>query len=303
MLQIFVELVQDEEFYFHPVIYRRLRAGCPICVVGPAVEAKAAQTELSGPEACEGWKWLNVSLYDIGSTHTHYKWKEVHAIVGVPDKLRFKMPNYITVDQGHVASPTTVALLGFLLNGLGLCPKNSDATEVAEVPGDLVWILICTSLPGLPFQCSALTELVSVGVLFTGPKSGFRDYIEQVGNMYASGDLYVVKWDRWFRSLFNGYPVAVQKPRDGESDEEEALVEEEGSTPPKKATPRKVKREEESESESEVEQVGGGDGQKKKKKQKPDTATHKEEKAERSKPKPKAGVTPFTGRVRAAAKK
>ena len=40
VLQIFVELQQDEEFYLHPLIHRRLWAGTPICIVGPMVESK-----------------------------------------------------------------------------------------------------------------------------------------------------------------------------------------------------------------------------------------------------------------------
>ena len=65
------------------------------------------------------------------------------------------------------------------------------------MPSDVAWILICTCLPSLPFHCSALPDLVSVGVLFTAPKAELKDYIEQVQAMYANGDLYVVKWKEW----------------------------------------------------------------------------------------------------------
>ena len=181
----------------HPLIlHRRLRAGSPICIVGPAVESKAAKIELSGSESCDGWKWLTISLYASGNPHAYCKWKEIQAVVGFPEKLPVKMPNYLNVDQGGVKSPTTVSLLGLLLKCFGLFPKQPDG-ENSEVPGDLVWILICTCLPGLPFHCSAPAELVSVGVLFTGPKAELKDYIEQVQAMYASGDRYVVKWKEW----------------------------------------------------------------------------------------------------------
>ena len=167
--------------------------------MGPAVESKEAQTELSGSESCDGWKWLTINLCDSGSAHGHYKWKEIQAVVGFPEKLPVKMPNYLNVDQGAVKLPTTVCLLGLLLKCFGLCPKQPDG-ENSELCGDLVPILICTCLPVLPFHCSALPELVTVGVLLTGPKVELKDYIEQIQAMYASGDLYVVKWKEWYSS-------------------------------------------------------------------------------------------------------
>ena len=95
------------------------------------------------------------------------------------DKLPVKIPNYLNVDQGHVTSPTIVALLGLLLKCFGLCPKQRDR-ENSDVLGDLVWIPICTSLPRLPFHCNALPMLVTVGVLFTRSKAELKDYIKQV---------------------------------------------------------------------------------------------------------------------------
>ena len=62
VLHIFVELQEDEYFYLHRFLHRRLRAGSPFCIVGFAVESKAPQTEPSGSESCDGWKWLTISL-------------------------------------------------------------------------------------------------------------------------------------------------------------------------------------------------------------------------------------------------
>ena len=206
------------------------------------------------------------------------------------------MPNYLKVDQGAVKSPTTVGLLGLLLKCFGLCPKQPDG-ENSEVPGDLVWILICTCLPGLPFRYSAVPELVSVGVLFTRPKADLKDCIETVRAIYAGGDLYLVKWREWYSSLLSGVPVAVHKPQDKDDDDGDLISEEEEeSTPRKKTTPRKVKREEESE--SEVEEVG-----KNKRKKKKEGQQQKEVKDDSDKVKPKAGVAPFLGHVRTAGKK
>ena len=80
-----------------------------------------------------------MSLPNSGPTHAYYIWKEVQAVVGFPEKIPMKMPNYLNVDQGDVKSPTTVGLLGLLLKCLGLCPKHPDGKN-SEVPGDLVWI-------------------------------------------------------------------------------------------------------------------------------------------------------------------
>ena len=133
-------------------------------------------------------------------------------------------------------------------------------------------------------------------MLFTGPKVELKDYTEQVRAMYASGDLYVVKWKEWYNNLLSGVPAAVHKPQD-EDDGGLIPEEEEESTPPKKTTPRKVKREEESE--SEVEEVGRN----KKKKKKKEGQQQKEAQDDSGKVKPKAGVAPFLGRVRTAGKK
>ena len=87
------------------------------------------------------------------------------------------------------------------------------------MPGYLVWIPICACLPGLPFHCSALPELVSVGVLFTGPEVELKDYVERVHTMYASRDLYVVKWTKWCGCLLSGVFQAVHKPRHDDDDD------------------------------------------------------------------------------------
>ena len=73
VLTIFVELQQGEVFYLHALLQQRLRAGNPICIVRPAVESKAAQTEVSGCESCDCWKWLTITLYDFGSKHAYYR--------------------------------------------------------------------------------------------------------------------------------------------------------------------------------------------------------------------------------------
>ena len=63
--------------------------------------------------------------------------------------------------------------------------------------------------------------------------------------MYANGDLYVVKWKDWYNSLLSVVPVVMHKPQDEENDAGDLIREkEEEPTPPKKTTPRKVKREE-----------------------------------------------------------
>ena len=154
-LPMVLQLQEDEEFYQHPLLHRRLRAGSPICMVGPAVESKAAEIELSGSESCAGWKWLTIGVYDSSNMHAYYKWKEVQAGVGFPEKIPGKMPNYVNVDHGAVKPPTTVGLFGLLVKCFGLCPKQPDG-ENAKVPCDMLWILICTCMPGLPFPVEGL---------------------------------------------------------------------------------------------------------------------------------------------------
>ena len=122
------------------------------------------------------------SAFDSGSTHAYYKLKYVQAVVGFPEKISVDMPNDLNVDQGAVKSATMVGLLGLLLKCFGLCPKQPEG-ENSEVHGDLIWILICSCLPRLPFECSALPELVTVGVLFIGPQVEVKDYIEIVHAM------------------------------------------------------------------------------------------------------------------------
>ena len=112
--------------------------------------------------------------------------------------------------------------------------------------------------------------------------------------MYASGNLYVVKWREWYKCLLSCVPVTVHKPKDGDDDDEDLIPEEEEeTTPPKKTTPHKLNREEKSE--SEVEEVGKNKKKKKKEGQHP-----KEAKDDNGKGRPKAGVAPFLGCVRTA---
>ena len=46
--------------------------------------------------------------------------KKIEAVVGFPEKLPMKKPNYFHVDQGVVSSPTTVSLLLFCCASSGL---------------------------------------------------------------------------------------------------------------------------------------------------------------------------------------
>ena len=71
VLQMFIEIQENNQFHFHPLVHRRLGASNPISIVGPAVECKAAQTEPSASESYDGQKWLTISLYDTGSTHAY----------------------------------------------------------------------------------------------------------------------------------------------------------------------------------------------------------------------------------------
>ena len=79
----------------------------------------------------------------------------MQAIVGFPDKLQVKVPNYLNVDEGHVKSPTMVALLGLLLKAFGLYPKQHDK-ENSEVRGDLVWGLIFAWIKRVPLRCLSI---------------------------------------------------------------------------------------------------------------------------------------------------
>ena len=70
----------------------------------------------------------------------------------------------------------------------------------------------------------------------------FKDYIEQVHAMHASGYLYVVKCKEWHNSLLGGVPAALHKLLDGEADDVAPIPEEkEEPIPSKKPTPSQVK--------------------------------------------------------------
>ena len=71
----------------HPPIHRRLWAGSPICLMGRAVEGKAAQTVVSRSQSCDGWQWLTISVYDFGSTQDYYKWKKNSSFCRVSVKV------------------------------------------------------------------------------------------------------------------------------------------------------------------------------------------------------------------------
>ena len=102
---------------------------------------------------------------------------EIQAVVVFLDKISLKMPDNLNVDKGHLKSPTTFGQLGLLPKCVGLCPRQPDG-ENSEVSSDLVLILICICLLGLPFHRSVLPKLVSVAVLSIGPMSELKDYVE-----------------------------------------------------------------------------------------------------------------------------
>ena len=64
-------------------------------------------------------------------------------------------------------------------------------------------------------------------MLFIGPRAELKDYIEQVYAMYASGDVYVVRWKEWNSSLLSGVLVALHNPKDEEDDGGDLILEEE----------------------------------------------------------------------------
>ena len=86
VLQIFLRMQKDEEFYFHPRADQTLRAGCPICIVGPVVECKATQTMLRGIDRLH-MPLIHIQIIGILSSNVSktptIAWTSFHLCMGI----------------------------------------------------------------------------------------------------------------------------------------------------------------------------------------------------------------------------
>ena len=72
------------------------------------------------------WQWRQVWIYDRSTSHSVYPYSERLALIGTPNKLIVKVPNYMNIDQGSCASQITIthkALLKAVIFHYG--PKRS----------------------------------------------------------------------------------------------------------------------------------------------------------------------------------
>ena len=67
-----------------------------------------------------------------------YQYSGRLALIGTPNQLTVKVPNYINIDQGSCASQITIGIAGWLLQVLGSVPPPQWA------PAEEPWILCCT---------------------------------------------------------------------------------------------------------------------------------------------------------------
>ena len=101
-----------------------------------------------------------------------YRYSERLALIGTPNKLTMKVPNYINVDQGSCASQITTGIAGWLLQVLGIVPPPQWA------PGAEPWILCCTPYHQLPAQlCNGMVMNINMGLGYTGELFGLQQFI------------------------------------------------------------------------------------------------------------------------------
>ena len=120
------------------MIGKFLMKDTPICIAIKPGDMKRIGHSLKDLDATHGLQWTQVLIYDRSTIHGVYRYSERLAVIGTPNKLTVKVPNYINIDQASCASRITVGIAARLLQVLGIVPPQKWA------PDEEPWILCCT---------------------------------------------------------------------------------------------------------------------------------------------------------------
>ena len=99
-----------------------LMKDAPICIAGKPGDVKHIGHSPKDVDATQGWHWTQVWIYDRSTSHSVYRYSERLALIGTPNKLTVKVPNYINIDEDSCPSQITIGIAGWLLQVLGIVP-------------------------------------------------------------------------------------------------------------------------------------------------------------------------------------
>ena len=99
----------------HSLIGNLLMKDAPICIASKLGNVKHIGHSLKDLDATRGWQWTQVWLYDRLTSHSVYGYSVRVGVIGTPNNLTMKAPNYTNIDQGSCASQITIGIAGWLL--------------------------------------------------------------------------------------------------------------------------------------------------------------------------------------------
>ena len=181
-------------------------------------------------------------IYGRSTSLRVYRYSQRLALIGTPNKLTVKVPNYINIDQGSCASQITIGVAGWLLQLLGIVPPPQRA------PGEEPWILCCTPYHQLPARlCNGLVVNINMGLGCIAELCGLQQFSSDSRETIQELDaLYIIGRARWMKDIVNGMPVGVEKVKCEESDDDVDEIGEDDDDClefQKRTTPAKRKRE------------------------------------------------------------
>ena len=172
---MFIEF-DEEGLELHLLIVQRLKRNVAIFIIGLPAVVNHLVSECRDNDACDGWQWTFINLYDVRCTWRLCTFALHRAAIGVTEPLGHKVPNYITPNQGSLPSTTGITLAGWLLEEFGVRPCPGHDRDQ-----DRAWVLILSKSPNLVGQLTTLQQLVSVGVGFLGPQLGLNNFTLDLG--------------------------------------------------------------------------------------------------------------------------
>ena len=244
----------------HPLVFAKLRKNVPIVVSGIASAVNQIVGVFQQGECCEGWQWLTVRLFHSSNAaggDPTYHFKEMIARIGLPVKMKTKVPNYFVGDSGQYNCTTGLPLATWLLKQLKICPR--PAPPPGQEQGELELLVLTHEAVLAPLLLQALPHTPTFFVVHTGRASEYQEFTDLIQKFVKDLDASVnIDWDQWFVRIKLCYPVKVKglgnggtkEKREGveeeseESESEEESEEEEEEKPKAKAkkTPPKRKK-------------------------------------------------------------
>ena len=72
---------------------------------------------------------MTISIYDIGGKHPVYRYVERQVVIGSPEHLKSKVPNYLAVNESDCAYLWTLPMAVWARDPFGILTRTVPAEE------------------------------------------------------------------------------------------------------------------------------------------------------------------------------